>query len=78
MWHKVMCEALPGQPHLSVTPDRGKEFSKYARKGLKRVMFYFPAPHHPRERGANENSNGLLREFFPKGNNLTDTPEDYI
>ena len=78
--NKVMCEALSGQPHLSVTPDRGKEFSKHAqlKKELKRVTFYFPAPHHPWERGTNENTNGLLREFFPKGKDITDTPEDYI
>ncbi|MCB5725576.1 IS30 family transposase, partial [Mitsuokella jalaludinii] len=37
-----------------------------------------PAPHHPWERGSNENTNGLLREFFPKGKDITDTPEDYI
>lgn len=39
--NKVMCEGLSGQPHLSVTPDRGKEFSKHAqlRKELKRVTF---------------------------------------
>ena len=51
--NKVMCEALSGQPHLSVTPDRGKEFSKHAqlKKELKRVTFYFPVPHHPWERG---------------------------
>ena len=78
--NKVMYEALSGQSHLSVTPDRGKEFSKHAqlRKELKRVTFYFPAPHHPWERGTNENTNGLLREFFPKDKNITDTPEDYI
>ena len=78
--NKVMCEALSGQPHLSVTPDRGKEFSKHAQlsKELKRVTFYFPAPHHPWERGTHENTNGLLREFFPKGKDITDTPEDYI
>ena len=34
--------------------------------------------HHPWERGTNENTNGLLREFFPKGKDITDTPEDYI
>ena len=38
--NKVMCEAFSGQPHLSVTPDRGKEFSKHAplKKELKRVL----------------------------------------
>ena len=40
------------------------------------MTFYFPAPHHPWERGSNENTNG--REFFLKGNGITDTPEDYI
>ncbi|WP_420919835.1 IS30 family transposase [Mitsuokella jalaludinii] len=67
-------------PHLSVTTDRGKEFSKHTplKRALKRVTFYFPAPHHPWERGINENTNGLLREFFPKGKDITDTPEDYI
>lgn len=57
-----------------------KEFSKHAplKKELKRVTFYFPAPHHPWECGTNENINGLLREFFPKGKDITDTPEDYI
>ena len=35
-------------------------------------------PHHPSERRIKENTNGLLREFFPKGKDITDTPEDYI
>jgi IS30 family transposase len=63
-----------------VKPDRGKEFAQHAQlsKELDHVPFYFPAPHHPWERGTNENINGLLREFFPKGTDITDTPEDYI
>ncbi|WP_455565456.1 IS30 family transposase [Mitsuokella jalaludinii] len=67
-------------PHLSVTTDRGKEFSKHTplKRALKRVTFYFPAPHHPWKRGTNEKNNGLLREFFLKGKDITDTPEDYI
>ena len=78
--NKVMGEVLWGQPHLSVTPDRGMEFSKHAQlsKELDHVPFYFPAPHHPWARGTNENTNGLLREFFPKGTDITETPESYI
>lgn len=78
--NKVRCEALLGQPHLSITPDRGKELSKHVlfSKELMHVTFYFPAPHHPWERGINENTNGLLRESFPKGKDITDTSEDYI
>ncbi|WP_353949393.1 IS30 family transposase [Sporolactobacillus sp. Y61] len=55
----------------SVTPDRGKEFVWYARITEKlSVPFYFPAPQAPWQRGSTENTNGLLREYFPKGHDL--------
>lgn len=76
---EAMIEALADQPLFSVTPDRGKEFSKHAEvtKALG-VEFYFPPPHHPWERGTNENTNGLLREYFPKGQDLTNVEEQYL
>ncbi len=45
--NQVMGESLWGQPHLSVTPDRGKEFSQHVQlsEELDHVPFYFPAPH---------------------------------
>ena len=64
----ALIEALQGQALQSVTPDRGREFQLHANvtKALG-VEFYFPPPHQPWRRGTNENTNGLLREYFPKG-----------
>lgn len=52
----------------SVTPDRGKEFSSHLKTSqlLNNVPFYFPNPYSPWERGTNENTNGLMREYMPK------------
>ena len=60
--------ALQGQPAHTITPDRGKEFAlhRLVTEALG-VPFYFPKPHQPWQRGTNENNNGLLREYFPKG-----------
>ena len=58
----------------TITPDRGKEFSRHEEisKALNDVQFYFPEPHQPWQRGTNENTNGLLREYFPKKQDLTE------
>lgn len=76
---KAMLELLKNQPLRTITPDRGKEFSKHEeiRQELNLVEFYFPFPHHPWQRGTNENTNGLLREYFPKSMDI-DQSDDYV
>ena len=78
--NKVMIRVLKDQPLKSITPDRGKEFSKHSEvtAALDGVQFCFPRPYHPWQRGTNENTNGLLREYFPKGKDLTDITDDCI
>ena len=57
----------------SVTPDRGTEFTLYREisKALRGLPFYFADPYCAWQKGTNENLNGLLREFYPKGRNLS-------
>lgn len=78
--NNVIVSALHDQPLRSVTPDRGKEFAKHKEvsEKLKQVKFYFPLPQHPWQRGTNENPNGLLREYFPKGVDISNLSEEYI
>ena len=71
--------ALRGQPLGSVTLDRGKEFALHAQVTAEiGVEFYFALPHHPWQRGTNENTNGLLREYFPKGESLARVSEKQV
>ena len=75
----VMERSLAGQPLESVTPDRGKEFAAHAEVTNKLgVEFYFALPHHPWQRGTNENTNGLLREYFPKGTPFEEASDESI
>lgn len=71
--------ALAGEPVRTVTLDRGKEFSDA--EGLQEALgapVYFCRPHHPWERGTNENTNGLLRDWFPKGASLDAVTDDEV
>lgn len=59
---------LPKQMKLSLTYDRGKEMAEHRLFTQQTKMkVYFAHPQSPWERGTNENTNGLLRQFFPKG-----------
>ena len=62
---------LPKKLFKSVTFDNGKEFSKHKEiEELTEIEIYFANLGSPHERGSNENTNGLLREYFPKGRDL--------
>lgn len=60
-----------GLPFLTITADNGTEFHSYREiEAATGVAFYFAHPYHSWERGTNENTNGLLRQYLPKGQSM--------
>ena len=76
---KKAVTSLPAQLWQSLTWDRGKELSDHVRFTIESgVKVFFADPHSPWQRGTNENTNGLLRQYFPKGTDLSRWSEEEL
>ena len=77
--NRAAIEALEGFPVHTLTTDNGMEFAKFSE--IERALdtqVYFAHKHCPGERGLNENTNGLLRQFFPKGTDFSTVSPDQL
>lgn len=70
---------LPQQMRKTLTYDNGKEMAGHLKFTTNLAMpVYFCHPHSPWERGTNENTNGLIRQYFPKGTDFSEVAEEQL
>jgi IS30 family transposase len=70
---------LPAALRKSMTYDRGSEMACHPELARRlKIDIWFCDPHAPWQRGSNENTNGLLRQFMPKGTDLTDASQTWL
>jgi IS30 family transposase len=83
---EAVCEALeqsittlPAQLRRSLTWDQGSEMAEHRRFSVEAGLpVYFCDPRSPWQRGSNENTNGLLRQYFPKGKSLAGVSQERL
>ncbi len=76
---KNLLSSIPMNQRKTLTPDRGQEFAHYERISTENhIDCYFADPSSPWQRGTNENTNGLVREYLPKSVDMTPIFDDFI